>query len=208
MPMPSRKVAVICEVCGQEFTVKPSLAKNRHYCSWACRTKAGESTKVTLTCQNCGQPFVTYRKFNAKYCSISCGISARNKTEQNPSYKRDISGENNPMYGRGLNGPTNPMHGKTRDANPAWRGGRKVRKDGYVLVIAPEGYHNPISSGKGKTGYVLEHRLVMEQHLGRYLEPHEVIHHIDGDPTNNNIENLQLFSSQQEHITKAHGKSK
>lgn len=206
MPTPNKKIAIICEVCGCEFTVKPSLAKNRRFCSWDCKAKAGNKTKVMLICQNCGEQFVTYRKLNAKYCSISCGVSARNKTEQNPARKRDMSGKNNPMFGRRLNGPDNPMFGKTRSANPAWRGGRKIRKDGYVLVMAPEGHPYPINSGKNKTGYILEHRLIMEQHLGRYLEPTEVVHHIDGNPTNNNVDNLQLFSSQNEHIKKAHGK--
>ena len=46
---------------------------------------------------------------------------------------------------------------------------------------------------------ILYHRWVMEQHLGRKLTRSEVIHHIDGDPHNNNIENLQLLT-QSEHI--------
>lgn len=52
-------------------------------------------------------------------------------------------------------------------------------------------------------GYILEHRKVMEDHLGRFLDPSERIHHIDGDKTNNRIENLQLFSSSSDH-TKLH----
>ena len=206
MPMPSKKVAIICEVCGNEFTLKPSAAKGRRFCSWECRLKYAQEGRVTVECQHCKKPFETYRDRPAKYCSVSCGMSARNLTEQNPAYSRDISGEKNPMYGRGLSGADNPMHGKVRDANPAWRGGRKIRKDGYVLIIAPEGHPHPIRSGKNATGYILEHRLVIEQHLGRYLEPSEVVHHIDGNPTNNNIDNLQLFSSQQEHISVGHGK--
>lgn len=49
-------------------------------------------------------------------------------------------------------------------------------------------------------GYVQEHRLVLEKHLGRFLLPTEVVHHIDGNHANNDISNLQLFSSNGEHL--------
>lgn len=39
-----------------------------------------------------------------------------------------------------------------------------------------------------------EHRLVMEAHLGRRLERNEVIHHKDGDKSNNALTNLELMS--------------
>lgn len=39
-----------------------------------------------------------------------------------------------------------------------------------------------------------EHRLIMEQHLGRKLERNEVVHHIDGDKRNNDINNLELMT--------------
>ena len=48
-----------------------------------------------------------------------------------------------------------------------------------------------------------EHRLVMEENLGRKLELSEVVHHIDGDKSNNDLDNLQLFPSRCDH-TKHH----
>ena len=50
-----------------------------------------------------------------------------------------------------------------------------------------------------KCGCVYEHRLVMEQILGRYLEPGEQVHHEDENKRNNSPENLKLCPSQKEH---------
>lgn len=45
-----------------------------------------------------------------------------------------------------------------------------------------------------------EHRVVMKNYLGRKLLPKEVVHHLDGNPSNNNIENLFLCEDQKEHF--------
>lgn len=73
--------------------------------------------------------------------------------------------------------------------NPHWRGGRKEAKDGYIHVYCPD--HPKAIDGK----YVYEHHLVMEERIGRYLRSGEVVHHIDGNKHNNNIDNLLLMTS-------------
>ena len=65
--------------------------------------------------------------------------------------------------------------------------GRHISPDGYVKV--------PDKSGRGRS--ILEHRLVMEEHLGRQLLPTENVHHKNGDRQDNRIENLELWSTSQ-----------
>jgi len=82
--------------------------------------------------------------------------------------------------------------------NPHWKGGKIFDGHGRKIIYMPE--HPYPSFCKI---YVYEYRLIMEKKLGRYLTKDEVVHHIDGDHTNNAIENLQIMS-QAEHL-KLHG---
>jgi hypothetical protein len=85
--------------------------------------------------------------------------------------------------------------------HPNWRGGRHTDVDGYVYVWVEGHPHTRARPGKARpNGYVLEHRLVMEQHLGRYLLPAEVVHHLNGNPADNRLENLQVFASNADHL--------
>lgn len=73
-----------------------------------------------------------------------------------------------------------------------WKGGKfTTKRDGYIHLYAP-GHPYARKSSKGTGGYVLEHRLVMEKVLGRYLEPDEDVNHINGVKDDNREENLML----------------
>lgn len=80
--------------------------------------------------------------------------------------------------------------------NPAWNGGRRVDKDGYTLVYAPD---HPVV-GRTRTKTIREHRLVAEGILGRLLTPKEVVHHKDDDHSNNDPRNLVVYASNAEHL--------
>ena len=62
-----------------------------------------------------------------------------------------------------------------------------MSKDGYLYVYFKK---HPYSD---KAGRVYEHRLIMEQKLGRYLFPFENVHHKNGIKSDNRIENLELW---------------
>lgn len=70
-----------------------------------------------------------------------------------------------------------------------WKGGRLKTTFGYIRVYVPDHPNN-------RFGYVLEHRLVMERKLGRYLTEEDVVHHINHNTSDNRIKNLQLTVSE------------
>lgn len=94
--------------------------------------------------------------------------------------------------------------GRRGENTSNWRGGRRRvgTKGAYIYKYSPE--HPNSKDG----GYVMEHRLVMEEKLGRLLTKDEIVHHINGDKKDNNIENLELVSDRgthtREHFERSH----
>lgn len=59
--------------------------------------------------------------------------------------------------------------------------------------------YSPCHPNKTKDKYVLEHRLIMEKKLKRFLDPSEIVHHINGISTDNRIKNLIVCQSNSTH---------
>lgn len=74
-----------------------------------------------------------------------------------------------------------------------WKGGRKILKGGYIGIYIPN-----------KQIYIPEHRLIMEEYLGRKLKRQEVVHHINHNKQDNRIENLKLYENTGKHISENH----
>lgn len=70
-----------------------------------------------------------------------------------------------------------------------WKGGKKKTAKGHVQILR-KGHPMADSSG-----YVMEHRLIMAEYLGRMLSPDEIVHHKNGIKDDNRIENLELMSN-------------
>lgn len=82
-----------------------------------------------------------------------------------------------------------------------YKGGRMIHK-GYIYLLRKD---HPKSD---RDGYVLEHRIIMEKKIKRYLKSEEIVHHKDSNRNNNNIKNLELHSSQAEHMKRHYPKGK
>lgn len=86
-------------------------------------------------------------------------------------------------WNRGVNWYKGSLQ-KRKSKNPNWKGGKYKTAEGYIQILTP-------------TGYRLEHRVVMENHLKRKLFKWENIHHINGIRNDNRIENLELWVKSQ-----------
>ena len=144
--------------------------------------------RPNVTCDLCETPM--YRRpstlaMNAgKFCSRAC----RNRAHPLPD-------------GRNFPPP------KVGAENPAWKGGVTYwRKAGNYPAIkyvrAPE-WALPMAR---KDGYIMEHRLLMAERVGRLLTRTEVVHHVDHDPLNNDLANLELWPTNRLHKLAEYGR--
>lgn len=115
---------------------------------------------------------------NNGFCHCGCGKIA--PIAKQTSKKRGILAGYPQRYLTG-----HSSRGKIGAQSGRWKGGR-LERQGYVLIHQPD---HPFCNSRG---YVREHRLVMESHLGRLLSFDETVHHRNGIKSDNRIENLEL----------------
>ena len=117
------------------------------------------------------------RKFSKQACkNMSIARLGKPGTPHTPESKRKLAI---------ANGGSN---------NYRWKGGRKINRAGYVMLLMPDhpnAYKEKRGDGEKKGRYVLEHRVVMSEILGRPLDRWDIIHHMNGIKTDNRPENLQ-----------------
>lgn len=151
----------------------------------------------TIACAVCGKlrviPHAWAKRCKTPTCSRQCNGVLRGREWAAHGHK-----------GAAARKIFNPKFGAD---NPAWKGGvtYRRRRGNYVSVkyvrCPPE-----LLAMSRRDGYVMEHRLVIALHIGRPLLRTEVVHHVDHNPLNNSLANLELWPCNRTHKLAEHGK--
>ncbi len=162
-------------------------------------------------CLVCSTVFYAHRykikEGNAKFCSRVCGIKGRRRVvpwnkdlkgihlSPGSEFKKGVIPKNAVIFKKGHEtwNKGKKLPELSEENHPGWKGGKYINDSGYILKL-----HKNHPSGLKKP-YLREHRLVLEAHLGRTLNKDEIVHHLNGDKTDNRVENLQIVT-RSEHI--------
>lgn len=176
--------------CGAVRVVRKRSLVNGHSKSCGCfkrdelrRLKRGR-VLIDLTGRIFGRLTVVRlsdrsRKGTYWQCSCECGNNVR---MYGPSLTRGLSKSCGCLRNELAR---ERMQKRVGALNSGWKGGKTKDKDGYVKFSA------------GPSKGCFEHRVIMEQLLGRSLLETENVHHINGIRDDNRLENLELWSSSQ-----------
>lgn len=186
--------------CGEQFEVHNRNGQQM-YCSVKCRKRhygnkyRKSEHEETLSCERCGTEFA-FNKTRKRFCSQRC---------RTDSYLEKITANDCSVYGCAKPQSRKKLCAMHYDrlyskgdvgipvrirSEKLQIGDKRLTNTGYVEIRVDK-------SDRCPKGYQLEHRFVMEQHLGRELFPGENVHHINGDRSDNRLDNLELWSTAQ-----------